>query len=154
MPPVASTRELILNDIVAALAAINGGSMYNFTIGEAALGLKHFAAVPSDKFPAAYVCGADEDRSNVTNAHFKGVLKAHIVGYVQVADASDTATLEKYVSRFVSDVMVALTVDPTRSGAARYTEVKTVNTDKGAWAPYAGFEIIVECEYRAPFQAP
>lgn len=149
-----SKREEALDNLVAALTVIATGSGYNFTIGEAKLGIKHFEQVPSDKFPAAYVAGADEDRVNSTNRGFKSDTVASIMGYVRVDDSADTEQLERNVSRFIEDVTKALLADPTRGGKATFTEITRVKTDKGAWVPFAGFEITVRFDYRATFAAP
>ncbi len=151
---MASKRELILDNIVTALAAISTGSGYNFTIGEAALGLKHFAAVPEDKFPAAYVAGADEDRGNSAQAQFKSLVQVSIIAYVRTANADDTAQLERDLSKFIEDVTKALYVDITRGGIATFTEVRGIKTDKGSWSPFAGCEIIVACDYRSANSTP
>ncbi len=149
-----SKREEALDNLVAALALIATGSGYNFTIGEAKLGMKHFEQVPSDKFPAAYVAGADENRQNVTNRGFRSDTEASIAGYVRVTDSADTEQLERDVSRFIEDITKAVLADPTRGGKATYTEITRVKTDKGAWVPFAGFEITVKFDYRATFAAP
>ena len=151
---MSSKREQVLDNLVTALTAIATGGGYNFTIGEAKLGLKHFEQTPADKFPAAYVAGADEGRDNTTNRGFKSDLTISIVGYVRVQDAADTEQLERDVSKFLEDMTKAIMADPTRGGLATYTQIGQVKADKGAWVPYAGFEITVHCDYRATFAAP
>ncbi len=151
---MASKREQLLDNLVTALAAMTTGGGYNFTVGEAKLGLKHFEQTPPDLFPAAYVAGADEDRENSTNRGFKSDLRVSIVGYVRVPDAADTEQLERDVSKFLEDVTKAVLADPTRGGTSTFTEVVQIKADKGAWVPYAGFEMTVRCDYRATFAAP
>lgn len=151
---MASKRESALDNLVSALASITTGGGYNFTIGEYQLGLKHFERCPQDTFPHAYVAGADEDRSNVTNRGFKSETEAYIVGYVRAADSADEPELERRLSRFIEDVTKAVLADPTRGGYATYTEITRVKTDKGSWNPYAGFEMTVRFDYRATFAAP
>lgn len=149
-----SKREEALDNLVTALAAIATGSGYNYTIGEARLGVKSFESQASDKFPFACVAGADEDRVNSTNKSFKSDTVATIWGFVRVADAADTEQLERDLSRFIEDVTKAVLADPTRGGKATFTEVTKVRTDKGAWVPFAGFEMTVRFDYRATFAAP
>lgn len=149
-----SNRKKILDNIVATLAAMTTAGGYNFTIGEAKRGFKHFSKVPEDKFPACYVPGADEKRRNVTNMEFRSDLIASVVGYVHVTDADDTTLLEQYMDDLIEDLTKALMKDITRGGLAITTEIGDADTDKGAFAPYAAVEMTVRCEYRAAVSAP
>lgn len=149
-----SGREKVLDNIVAALGIIATGSGYNYTIGDYRLGLKHFQEVPEDKFPAAFVAGADEARTNVSNRGFKSILQVSIIAFVKVADSSDPAQLERDLSKFIEDITKALYLDPTRGGNATFTEVRDIKTDKGSWIPYAGCEMVVACDYRGSFATP
>lgn len=148
-----SVREKVLDNMVSALSAIAAGT-YNYTIGDCRLGLKHFQEVPEDKFPAAFVAGADEDRVNVSNRGFKSILQVSVIGYVSYSNTADPAELERVLSRWIEDITKALYADPTRGGYATFTEVRGIKTDKGSWNPYAGCEIIVACDYRASFATP
>ncbi len=151
---MASKRESVLDNVVAAIAAITTAGGYNFNVGEAKLGLKHFEQTPGDKFPAAYVSGADEERGNTTNLGFKSEVSVSIIAYVRVDDAADTELLERYVSRWIEDITKAVMADPTRGGYATFTEIRPIKADKGAWVPYAGFEMTLVTDYRATFAAP
>lgn len=154
MPPAASNRERILENIKTTLAAITAGATYNYTPGEALLGLKSFTELSDEKFPAYYVAGADEERKNVTNSEFRSDIKVSIAGYLKISDASTPEELERQISRAVADVTKALYVDITRGGYSTFTEIETIDTDKGSWAPIGGFEMVVKCQYRASVSAP
>lgn len=149
-----STRERILDHVVATIQGITIAGGYNNNIGECLLGLKHFEQAPSDTFPHAYVAGADEARDNTTNQSFLSVMTVVVIGYVKAADASNLTDLEHQVSRFVADIEQALMIDVTRGNDAIFTKIAAVKTDKGAWVPYAGFELSVTVQYRAKFTTP
>ncbi|HYF53117.1 MAG TPA: hypothetical protein VEA41_02535 [Salinarimonas sp.] len=149
-----SNRKRILDNIASTLAAVTTGGGYNFTIGEAKRGLKAFDSVPADKFPVCYVAGADEVRTNVTNTQFRSDLRVSVVGYVKAANAADDEALEQRLDNLIEDITKALMVDITRGGYATLTEIVEVDTDKGAWQPFAGVEMVVRCQYRASVSAP
>jgi len=145
--------DLIMDNVKAAIAAITTGGGYNFTVGEVMRGLKNLNEVPEDKFPAAYIAGADEARENVTNSGFKSEMKITILGYVYHSDASDIEELQRSVNKFKQDVTKAIYVDHTRGGYCTYTEIDDIFTDKGTLTPYAVFEMIIKCDYRSTFAA-
>ncbi len=149
-----STRELILADMKTVLAAIATGGGYNNTVKLCSRRLQHFNELAEDQFPALFVAGANQDIVNSTNTHFTAKLKATIIGYVRTADAAAPEQVETDLSALIEDVIKALYVDHTRNGNARYTQMKGDVTSRGAWIPFAGFEMEVECEYRASFAAP
>ena len=150
-----SARENILDNIVSALAAIAAdGSSYNYTPGLCQLGLLNYAAVPEDKFPALFVAGADEKRSNNTNMEFRSDLTVSVVGYVKASDAADSPLLERQLSRLIRDVTKRLMLDVTRGGYATFTQIEEIDTDKGSWEGFAGFEMTVRCQYRAASATP
>lgn len=151
---MADTRQDIYADIKAALALIAAGSGYNFTVAYADIGYKHFTELPVDKFPAVMIAGANEKRENVTNTSFKSEMEVSVVGYVKSSDAHDPVVLERELNQFISDVTKALYVDPTRGNQSTYTEITAVITDKGAFQPYAMFEMLVNVEYRGTFAQP
>lgn len=152
--PTASLRESILDNIVSTMTAIAASGTYNYTPGLVQLGLLNYAAVPEDKFPALFVAGADEKRVNVTNREIRSDLTASIVGYVKATDAADSPLLERQLSRLIRDVTIALMADITRGGYAVLTEIGEIDTDKGSWEGFAGFEMVVRCQYRAATAAP
>ena len=149
-----STRKRIIDNIVSTIAAQTTGGGYNFSVGQCLRGHKHFNAVPEDLFPAVYVPGADENRKNSAQRTFTSDLLASVVGYVKTADASNTAALEQDLDNLIEDITKALMVDVTRGGYAVTTEIGEINTDKGAFTPYASVEMIVRVEYRAAVTAP
>lgn len=149
-----SNRKRILDNIVSTVAAITTGGGYNYSVGECQRGFKHFNAVPEDKFPAGYVAGADEKRRNSAQRTFTSEMEASLVLYVKGTDAGDTAALEQALDNLIEDVTKALMVDVTRGGYAVTTEIGDIDTDKGAFTPYASAEMVVRCEYRAAVTAP
>jgi len=149
-----SNRKLIIDNVVSTLAGLTTVGGYNFNVGEAKRGFKHFNAVPEDKFPAFYVAGADEKRRNHSQREFRSDLLVSIVGYVRTADASNTEALEQDLDNLIEDATKALMLDVTRGGYAVTTEIGEIDTDKGAFAPYASVELIARCEYRASVSAP
>lgn len=149
-----SNRKRILDNIVSTVAAITTGGGYNSSVGECKRGFKHFNAVPEDKFPAAYLAGADEKRVNSAQRTFTSDIEASLVLYVKGADAGDPEALEQALDNFIEDVTKALMVDVTRGGYAVTTELGDIDTDKGAFIPYASAEMIVRCQYRAGVTAP
>jgi hypothetical protein len=154
MPPAASKRESILDNIVSTLEAIVTGSDYNYTPGEVRLGLRHQEELPKSKFPAYFVAGADEKRKNHAQREYTSDMEVAVVGYVFAADAADEELLERQVSRAIADITRALMVDVTRGGYAVTTEVGDIDTTKGALLPLAGFEILVNVKYRANVATP
>lgn len=145
--------DLIMDNIKAAIVNISTGGGYNFDVGEVKRGLKNLSEVPEDKFPAAYIAGADEARENVTNAGFKSEMKITVLGYVHYSDASDVEELQRRINQFKQDVTKAIYVDHTRGGYSTYTEIDDIFTDKGTLTPYAVFEMIIKCDYRSTFAA-
>lgn len=151
---MADTRQEIFENIKAAFALILAANGYNFTIAYADIGYKHFTELPADKFPALMVAGAGEKRGNATNLGFTSEMEVSVVGYVKSSDAYDPAVLERDLNRLIADTTKALYVDPTRGGKSTFTEITGVVTDKGAFQPYAMFEMMVQVEYRATFAQP
>jgi hypothetical protein len=149
-----SSRGAILDNLEATIAAISTAGGYHFTIGLARRGLLHYNAVPEDKFPAAFVAGADEKRKNVTNTQFRSDISVAVVGYVRTADAADTDQLEDDLDSLIADLTKAIMADITRGGNAVLTEITDIDTDKGALAPYSAVEMTVRCEYRAADATP
>lgn len=149
-----STRKRIVDNVVSTLAGITAGGGYNYTVGEAKRGIKHFSKVPADKFPAFYVPGADEKRRNVTNTQFRSDIFVSVLGYVKVANAADKEALEQAVDNLIEDATKALMTDITRGGYAVTTEIGDIECDKGSWETHAGFEMVVRCEYRAATATP
>ena len=149
-----STRQKIADHIITTVAALTTAGGYNFDWGEVQRGFKHFDNVPSDKFPAAYLAGIDEARENSTQREFQSDFSGSLVIYVKTANARDTEQLERDLDNVIEDVTKALMVDVTRGGVAITTELGEIDTDKGAFAPYASAEITVNCDYRAPVSAP
>lgn len=151
---MADQRQDIFENVKAAFDLVLAASGYNSNIGYTGIGYKHFTEIPEDKFPALVLAGADEKRENVTNTSFKSDMEVSVVGYVRSSDANDPAILERDLNRLISDAAKALQVDPTRGGNATFTEITGVVTDKGAYQPYAMFEMLVNVEYRATFAQP
>ena len=148
-------RDLILDNLVAAFAAMTTGGGYNFTIGEARRGRRDIGEVPSSSFPAVYVIGADEERENSTNSGYKSTMTISIIGYVKHTDAQDTPEIERQVSKLVQDMYKAANVDPTRGGYAVYTNAGIkVETDHGIYAPMGVVLMTITVEYRATFATP
>jgi|GEM_PF-2666667 len=144
-------RDLILDNIKTAISGITTGGGYNFTAGEVERGLRHIEEVPTDKFPAAYIAGADEKRENITNKKFKSIMTVSVVLYVEYADANNIAELGRSLSKWIQDVTNAIYNDITRGGYSTFTEIEDVIDDKGVLTPYAGAEILVSCDYRAQY---
>lgn len=151
---MADTRQEVFENVKAAFALIQAADGYNFTIKHAGIGFKHFSELPVDMFPALMVAGADEKRSNATNLGFTSDLQLSIVGYVRSSDAQDPEVLERDLNKFLADTTKALYADPTRGGHSTFTEITAVITDKGAFQPYAMFELLIDLEYRATFAQP
>ena len=151
--PNTDPSDLIMDNLKAAILTIATSGSYNFNIGEVKRGLKNLNEVPEDKFPAAFIAGADETRDNTTNKGFTSAMKITIMGYVHYEDADDVEELQRRLSKFKQDVTKAIYVDPTRGGNATYTEIDDIFTDKGTLTPYAVFEMIIKCEYRSTFAA-
>lgn len=152
MPPSASSRENILDNIKTTLAAIVTGDDFNYTPAQVTLGLKRHTEV--EDFPAYFIAGADEERKNNTNTQFVSDLVVSIVGYVKATDNADPVELERQISRAIADVTKKLYQDISRGGYAVTTEIVTVDTDKGAYVPVGAFEIAVRCQYRAASATP
>lgn len=151
---MADTRQEIFENVKAAFALIQTASGYNFTIKHADIGFKHFSALPEDMFPALLVAGANEKRVNATNLGFTSDMQLSVVGYIKSSDANDPAVLERDLNKFLADTTKALYADPTRGGHSTFTEITAVITDKGAFQPYAMFELMIDLEYRATFAQP
>lgn len=153
-----SLRGTIIDNVVSTVAAIAVSGGYTLTAGEAKRGYKHFNAVPEDKLTsgkfAAYAAGADEKRKNAAQRTFFSDMEIALAVYVKTADASDAEQLERDLDSAIADVTKALMVDITRGGVATTTEISEINTDKGAFIPYASAEMIVRCEYRTGVSAP
>lgn len=148
---MASKRGDILDNIATTIAAITTAGLYNFNVGECTRGLKFPNEVPEDLFPAAYVCGADEESHNDANNKFRSDMTASVVGYLKVTDSADRVQLEKDKDKLIQDFRKALLVDPTRGGNAIFTDIVGVNDDKGSLVPYAMVEVRVLCQYIATF---
>jgi len=154
-----STRKRVLDNIKTTLAAITAGATYTLTAGEVARGYKHFGAAPEDKLIAgkfcAYIAGADEERKNAAQRTFSSELLVTIAGYVKINDAPESnEALEHALDNMIEDFTKALMVDVTRGGYAVTTEIGKIDTDQGAFAPFAQVEMIVKVEYRAAVTAP
>jgi hypothetical protein len=153
-----STRRSIADNIVSTLAAISSGGGYNLTAGEVKRGFKHFNKVPENKlrsgYFAAYLAGVDEERTNAAQRTFSSIVKASLVCYVMISNSEDAEALEQAIDNVVEDVTKALMVDVTRGGHAVTTEIKEIDTDKGAFQPYASVELVVNCNYRAAVATP
>jgi hypothetical protein len=149
-----SRRKRIIDNVISTLAAVTTGGGYNFTIGQAARGFKNFNAIAEDLFPVVYAAGADEKRVNMTNGEFRSDLMISLVGYVRVADAANTEALEQAIDNLIEDITKALMVDTTRGGFSTLTEIGEIDTDKGAFSPYASVELVVRCQYRVSAATP
>ena len=147
-------RDLILDNLTTAFAAIATGSGYNFTVGEARRELKDYQQVPESSFPAVYVVGADEVRTNVTNEGYKSTMEIEIIGYVKHTDASDAPEVQRSISKLISDICKAAYVDITRGGRATFSEPARISHDKGLLAPYGACSVFLTVEYRGTFAAP
>lgn len=147
-------RWLVLENIKEAFSLITEAGGYNFDIGYNDIGLKHFTEIPADQFPALMVAGADERRGNGTNRTFTSEMRISIAGYVRSSDARNPRIAERDLSRLIADLTKAVYVDPTRGGHSTFTEVESINTDKGFIQPFAGFEMIVVVDYRSAFATP
>lgn len=151
---MADTRQEIFENIKAAFDLILAAGGYTANVGYTGIGYKHFTEIPADKFNAVMVAGANEKRVNATNLGFTSEMEVSVVGYVNSSDAHDPAILERDLNRFIADVTKSLYIDPTRGGHSTFTEITGVVTDKGAFQPYAMFEMMVNVEYRATFAQP
>lgn len=153
-----STRKRIIDNLISTLAAVTTGGGYNLSVGEAKRGWKHFNNVPEDLLTSGkfcvYAAGADEKRRNHSQREFRSDILISVVAYVMVGNSVDTEALEQLLDNAIEDITKALMVDVTRGGYAVTTEIGDVDTDKGAFAPYASVEMIVRCEYRASVSAP
>lgn len=151
---MASMRESIMDNIVTTLAAITTGGGYNFSVGECLLGLKSITDSPGDIMPNIYIAGADEERKNIAQRTYGSDLLVPVIGYVKLIDNADKPTLERMVSRLIADITKALMVDITRGGYAVTTEITTIDTDKGFYAPFAAVEMTVKVSYKAAVATP
>ena len=151
---MASFRQEILDNIVTTLGAITTGGGYNFSVGECMLGLKGLNDSPADIMPNIYIAGADEKRRNLAQRTYHSDIFVAVIGYVKQTDTADKPKLERDLSKLIADITKALMVDVTRGGYAVTTEIGDIDTDKGAFAPVAGFEMVVRCQYRASVSSP
>jgi len=149
-----SSRKKILDDLVTTLGTIATGSGYNFTIGQAARGHRHFNSLAQDIYTAAFVAGADETRRNSAQREFTSDIRASIVAWVRHTDSHDKAGLEQALDNLIEDITKAVMVDVTRGGNAITTEITDIDTDKGAFQPWAGAEIVVKVTHRASVSSP
>lgn len=150
-----NTRQQLFENLKSAFDLITVAGGYNAEMTHKAIGYKHFTECPeAEAFRVLLVAGANEKRENTTNRGFKSAMQVSLVGYVKNTNPQDPATGEDLLNRLIEDLTKALYVDPARGGLAVYTEVIEVITDKGSFQPYAGFEMIVEMEYRATFAQP
>ena len=148
-------RDLIIDNLVAAFAAMTTAGGYNFTVGEAKRGRQDVEQIPSSSFPAVYVVGADEDRINVTNSGYKSTMTITVIGYIKHTDAQDTPEIERSVSKLIQDMYKAASSDTTRDSNATFTNMGTsIETDHGILAPYGVVLMTLTVEYRATFAAP
>lgn len=143
-----------MDNIVTTIGAITTAGGYNYSVGECLLGLKSITDSPSDIMPNAYISGADEERKNLAQRTYHSNLSVPIIGYVKLADNADKTELERMLSRFIADITKALMVDVTRGGYAITTEISTIYTDQGFYAPFAAFEMTVRVEYKAAVATP
>jgi hypothetical protein len=152
---MANKRQQIYENLLTTFDLITVANGYTAEMTHKAIGYKHFTEVPeAEGFRALLVAGGNEKRENTTNNGFKSSLQVSIVGYVKSTDGQNPATAEQLLNKLIEDLTKALYVDPTRNQLAVFTEIIEVITDKGAFQPYAGFEMIVEMEYRATFAQP
>lgn len=150
-----NTRQQIYENLLTTFDLITVAGGYNAEMTHKAIGYKHFTECPeAETFRVLLVAGGNEKRENVTNLSFKSALQVSLVGYIKNTNPQAPATGEELLNKLIEDLTKALYVDPTRGGLAVYTEVIEVLTDKGAFQPYGGFEMIVEMEYRATFAQP
>ncbi len=142
-----SIRKQLLNrlrDTVFPIITVANG--YNNDIVTIERGLKNFASITDEKFPALFISSADENRENVTNKSFRSDLTAFITGYV--ISPNNLSGLQEALDDLIEDTTKAIHQDYTQGGLAVTTEITRIDTDAGDEQSHATFVMQVRFDYR------
>jgi hypothetical protein len=141
-----SKRALILNALRdTVLPAITTGGGYNYTLSTISRGLGQIDSIPDSSYPAVFLGRSTETRENLTRNQYQGRVSVVIVGYVKADTAGAGAQLA--LDNLIEDLTKALEQDRTQGGLAKWTEVKTIDTDDGDLDNLAACAITVEIVY-------
>jgi hypothetical protein len=141
-----SKRAVLINAIRdTVLPAITTGAGYNNTLTTITRGLQQIDSIPDSSYPAVFLGRSTEVRENLTRNQFQGRITLVIVGYVKAATAGTGAQLA--LDNLIEDLTKALEQDRTQGGLAKWTEVKTIDTDDGDLDNLAACAITVEFVY-------
>jgi hypothetical protein len=141
-----SKRALIINAIRdTVLPAITTAGGYNYNLTTISRGLQQIDAVPDSSYPAVFLGRSTEVRQNLTRIQFEGRISLIIVGYVKADTAGNGA--QAALDNLIEDLTKALEQDRTQGGLAKWTEIKTIDTDDGDLENLAACAITAEIVY-------
>ena len=147
MAPAESIRELVIQDLEAAIGAIDatasGGTLYHSTIAGVVRYLDYEADHPT---PVAMVTGLSSTEDDSTHQIQDITMRYRVDVALEVKDATN---IQRDLSRLADDVRRAILVDPKRGGYAIDTHILSTDylypVDDG---PYAGAVIEGTVLYR------
>lgn len=145
---MSSQRGTILNYLVATLLpTITISNGYNFNLAVMERGLKSYAKMSNDEFPAVFVSSADESRANVTGRDFQSVMTIYLIGMVK--QNIDTLQIQNELDKLIEDVTKAIYTDVRLGNNVAYSDIKQILTDQGDQLDHAAFSMQLEVSYKS-----
>jgi hypothetical protein len=145
---MATRREEIEAALKTNLAGITVAAGYALTVNKVERGLQHPDNVPGPEMPIVFLAGSDEDRKNITVSNFKSRMSVTLVGYVENNNSHEA--LQQDLNALIGAITKRIHADPKLGGLATWSDVASVTTDKGHFAPKAVCEMVVDVEYVRP----
>jgi len=138
-----SKRKQILNYLrdttLAGIAQVKG---YNCTVRTVERGLRPIDSIADSNFPALFISKTIEKRQNITKNQFQSLITVFIVGFVK--NPTGRVKSQEALDDLIEDVTKAMETDRLKGNLAKWTEVKSVETDEGDLDQHAAF--VMECE--------
>lgn len=130
------------------LAGITVAAGYELTVNKVERGLRHHDSVPGPEMPALFIAGAGEVRKNISISNFESKMRVVLVGYVENNESGEA--LQQDLNKLIGAVGQFVYTDPKLGGLTTWSDVVSVETDEGFFAPKAVCEIVVEMQYVRP----
>lgn len=158
MPPaVEPVQERILQNIVTALQAINGGSDYWNTISAACVERREFSDVDIDTFPSIQVAtGLTEYDVEPRETRVLRVISAHMYVPVRALIQDLTTAPTTAIHRLIRDVHKAIHADRRRGGLALDSWIYSTDPryPTRPSEPLCGADFVIFVNYRFSLDDP
>ena len=149
---MASKRKMILDAVAVALEGITNTAGFTNDVQAVYRGLRFLEDLSPDKLPCLCLAGVKETRKNIGRPNFQADVRLTLIGYVSKSSNEDN--LQEVLDSFIEDTTKALETDPTFGNTALWSEIQTIETDRGDVDKNGAFAMEISFNYASAGTQP